>query len=365
MPSAHPSLEIERERDEREAREKRLKSEMSDIRAELERKKNDLIDVAADIKDNETELLQLEQDIAEKRQRQLDIEVRLDKDRGALSELILAMQRIERVPPEALIARPGAPLETAQSAMLLRNILPRLNKQAEELNNNLEELTKIIASLEEDREAALKTAKKLERNRTTLTGLLKERESLYARTEQDIASNKAELERISAQAKNLRELVARIEKKQQEEEARRQRQAELKKEAVVQTPVPRSGVAQVPLAGMIRTGYGKSDDIGAISKGIRIDGRSNAMVVAPMGGVVDFAGPFKGYGQIIIIRHEDEYHSLVAGLARIDTVVGRAVSAGEPIGQMAAEPAEDGNALYYELRHRGQPDNPAKKIPGL
>ncbi len=82
-----------------------------------------------------------------------------------------------------------------------------------------------------------------------------------------------------------------------------------------------------------------------------------------MGGVIDYAGKFKGYGNIIIIRHQKEYHSLVAGLSKIDTVVGRAVSAGEPIGKMGT--SNDGTSLYYELRYKGQPINPSKKISGL
>ncbi len=85
-----------------------------------------------------------------------------------------------------------------------------------------------------------------------------------------------------------------------------------------------------------------------------------------MGGVVDYAGIFKGYGNIIILRHEKDYHSLIAGLDKIDTIVGRAVNAGEPMGKMVSSSSDGGQpVLYYELRHKGKPVNPSKKISGL
>jgi septal ring factor EnvC (AmiA/AmiB activator) len=75
---------------------------------------------------------------------------------------------------------------------------------------------------------------------------------------------------------------------------------------------------------------------------------------------VRYTGPFKNYGQLVIIEHQKGYHSLVAGLDRIDTVVGQSVSAGEPVGILG--PAPDGGkpSVYYELRHKGQPVNPAR-----
>ncbi|MEM7618363.1 MAG: peptidoglycan DD-metalloendopeptidase family protein [Pseudomonadota bacterium] len=364
IPSENPINQIEQSKEERKRKEAELKKEMAQIKSDLKSKKNDLLKVAKNIKANESKLLNLQGEIDKKLQEQLSIEVNLEKDRAALSNLVLAMQRIERVPPEALIVRPGAPLETAQSAMLLQNILPRLYKKADELNTSLEKLNQVVADLESSRKKALDTAKNLQISQGRLNALLNERELLYSKTEKDAVQNKQELARISKEAKNLRDLVKRIERKQQkEEEQRRQAKKSNIKKAVIKTPVPSAGEAQLPISGIIKTSYGKSDDIGALSKGLKIEGRKNALVVSPMGGVIDYAGPFKGYGNIVIIRHQKDYHSLVAGLSKIDTVVGRAVSAGEPIGKMGNSSEEI--SLYYELRHKGQPVNPSKKISGL
>jgi septal ring factor EnvC (AmiA/AmiB activator) len=79
-------------------------------------------------------------------------------------------------------------------------------------------------------------------------------------------------------------------------------------------------------------------------------------VVAPWDGRVEFAGPFRGYGQILIIEHGDGYHSLLAGLERIDVAVGQALVAGEPVGVVKS--GEGKPSLYLELRRHGQPIDP-------
>ena len=116
---------------------------------------------------------------------------------------------------------------------------------------------------------------------------------------------------------------------------------------------------------MIKTRYNEEDDFGAKSKGVSIEGYGGALIVAPMGGVIRFAGYFKNYGNMLIIEHKNGYHSLVAGLENIDTVVGQAVNAGEPLGVLHKSSSGQKPVLYYELRQNGKPVNPTKKFGDL
>jgi septal ring factor EnvC (AmiA/AmiB activator) len=68
---------------------------------------------------------------------------------------------------------------------------------------------------------------------------------------------------------------------------------------------------------------------------------------------------------MVIIEHKGGYHSLVAGLEKIDTVVGQSVMAGEPLGLLHYPKAQEKPVLYYELRYNGKAVNPARKISGL
>jgi len=114
------------------------------------------------------------------------------------------------------------------------------------------------------------------------------------------------------------------------------------------------GAMPMPVRGRLVTRFGEHDDVGTESQGISILARAGAQVVAPYDGTVAFAGPFRGYGLLLIIEHTDGYHSLLAGMQRIDSRVGQTVRAGEPVGVMGSgEPA-----LYIELRRAGRPINP-------
>jgi len=81
-------------------------------------------------------------------------------------------------------------------------------------------------------------------------------------------------------------------------------------------------------------------------------------VLAPFDGQVIYRGPFRSYGEILIIQHGGGYHSVLAGLGRSDAAVGQWVLAGEPVGAMGSP--QDGKAqLYVELRRDGHPIDPA------
>ena len=130
-------------------------------------------------------------------------------------------------------------------------------------------------------------------------------------------------------------------------------------EAVTRSFAKARGTMPYPVAGSLSGRYGATaqtaGDAGLLAKGITITARAGAQVVAPFDGIVAFSGPFRGYGQLLIIEHSEGYHTLLAGMGHIDAVVGQRVLAGEPVGVMENEGAP---ALYVELRRDGQPINP-------
>ncbi len=149
------------------------------------------------------------------------------------------------------------------------------------------------------------------------------------------------------------------------------------------------GATVAPVAGPVEVAFGgPSPDAFAEagrSRGIRYSTAPDAVVVAPAAGRVVFAGPFRGYGLLLIVEHDDRYHSILAGFGRISARVGDVVDAGAPVGIMASGSGTDDlqhaavgadrklsgyqtphaeqrsasvMGLYYELRLDGQPVNP-------
>jgi septal ring factor EnvC (AmiA/AmiB activator) len=133
--------------------------------------------------------------------------------------------------------------------------------------------------------------------------------------------------------------------------------------------IDRQNMVFAPARGRILTHFGDPMDTGGQSKGLVLETRPGAQVVAPFDGRIAFEGPFRSYGQILIIEHGGGYHTVLAGMDRVDAVVGQWLLAGEPVGVMAGlgtnpgansgvTPPAGRPKLYLELRRDGQPVDP-------
>lgn len=354
-----------------------LKKKMQSAEEQLEEARKELVSLSANLQASQKTLSDLGARIATLEKEEAALNVKIRADYGSMGNLILAMERLRRVPTEALIMRPGAPLETAQSALILQSILPAINARSEQMSADLNRMKTIHESLQADKAAADKTAATLAAQQKDLQALLKQRETLYGRTRNAYDHQAESVARMAAQAQSLEQLVARLEQSEREAAAREQEMRQKEKQAAAKNRVALKTPARArppalpggswtsPIQGHIVSAFGDSDEIGAESKGIRLAAASNALVTAPAGGIIRFAGAFRNYGNMVIIEHDRGFHSLMSGLARIDTAVGRKISAGEPIGTLSGSGAAGLPTLYYELRHNGKPVDPSAKFPDL
>ena len=116
----------------------------------------------------------------------------------------------------------------------------------------------------------------------------------------------------------------------------------------------------LPVAGRLVTGFGAVTPGQAQARGISILAMGGAQVVAPGAGRVAFAGPYRGYGLIVIIEHGGGWTSLVTGLSQLDCQVGEQLVTGGSLGR--AGPNRP--LLTLELRRQGIPVNPLDFIRG-
>ncbi|HNS45375.1 MAG TPA: peptidoglycan DD-metalloendopeptidase family protein, partial [Alphaproteobacteria bacterium] len=345
--------QMEAQKSEQEDLEKQAKS----LEKGMKGLKKDLISIAGKVQDYETSMRELEERLSQLRKNKSDLTNSLSKQKKSIADLVLALERIRRLPPETLVARPDAPLETAQAATVLSSILPELDSRAKRLKLDLDELQKIEGELT-DKQASLKeTTEKLKTDQVKLDKLMDEREKSLKDTKKQVAKREESIAQLSKSAKDLSDLIAKVDEKnrilaQRADESRTQnarssRPTSPQIEQAMQAALPSLGNSRLPVSGIIKTRFGQTDDIGAKSQGLTIEARPGTVVVAPLGGIVRYAGPFKKYGSIILLEHKNKFHSLVAGLGKIDTFVGQSVDAGEPLGRL---PDYTGR-LYYELRY--------------
>ena len=113
---------------------------------------------------------------------------------------------------------------------------------------------------------------------------------------------------------------------------------------------------QAPTPGPILHRFGDSLSNGGLSNGVTIKAAAKAPVTAPQAGLVQYVGPVKGWGVILILRMTGGYHLVLAGLDKTSVVAGQTVPVGAAVGTMP-DPAQ---GLYLEVRAGGEPVDPGR-----
>src|SRR3981081_1881864 len=126
------------------------------------------------------------------------------------------------------------------------------------------------------------------------------------------------------------------------------------------------GLFALPVNGVRIRDFGGSGGSGGAQKGISLAARPGAQVTTPCDGWVVYAGPFRSYGQLLILNAGGWYHVLIAGMERISVNIGQFILTGEPVATMgtksqvasiiAANASQP--VLYVEFRKDGTPIDP-------
>ena len=308
-----------------------------------------LVQRAAAVQAAERELSQLEATLATLEEARKATAADLARQRQALLLSLAALERLAMTPPGAALVDEN-PLDLARGSLLLRIAVPELQRRASALEGELAQLDGLGREIESRRARAQSLASALDKDRQQVAELLKRKADLKRQTAAQAATTQARSVKLAAEAQDLRDLLDRLAKEKQ------QSPSGPKPDNI--RPFPSlAGSLVPPVSGQIVARFGMLDAAGSSAKGILLETRSGAAVVAPFDGQILFRGPFRSYGEILIIQHSGGYHSLLAGLARSDAVVGQWVLAGEPVGIMG--PSKDGNPkLYMELRRDGHPIDP-------
>jgi murein hydrolase activator len=392
---------------EQELQSSRVKAEgltkdLAALAEERARLNSELIEAGQRVQESEAKLSETEGKLAELTEQVTVIQSSITERKVAIVKMLSAMQRIGRTPPPAIVTRRDDALAVVRGAMLLADVFPELKYQADNLSHELEGLVTLETSIRERRDEQKQETDRLAAGQARLDRLLKEKKSKLAQGEAELVQVRQSTEQLSREATNLNELIerldvqiARAEVAQYDAEiaAEKALRARLQQE-VMATPAnenvveikPEStkvafaspdrlkpalpfeqakGTLRLPAQGRQLKRFGDLDTAGAPLKGISLQTRDEARITAPADGWVVYAGPFRSYGQLLIINAGGGYHLLLAGMSRIDVSLGQFVLAGEPIAVMG-NPKESSISsddisrpvLYVEFRKDGRPVDP-------
>jgi len=392
---------------EQELQSSRVKAEgltknLAALAEERARLNSELIEAGKRVQASEAKLSETEGKLAELTEQVNVIQSSITERKEAIVQMLSAMQRIGRTPPPAIVTRRDDALAVVRGAMLLAKVYPELKYQADNLSQELKGLVALENGIRERRDEQKREAGSLTAERARLDALLEEKKSKLAQGKVELTQVTQSAEQLAADAVNLNELIERLDAQIAKAEvaqydaeiaAEKALRARLQQE-VMATPAnekvveikPEStqvafaspdrlkpampfeqakGTLRLPAQGRQVHGFGDADAAGTTLKGISLQTREEARITAPADGWVVYAGPFRSYGQLLIINAGGGYHLLLAGMSRIDVSLGQFVLAGEPIAVMGSAAAsgssgEDSSSpvLYVEFRKDGRPIDP-------
>jgi septal ring factor EnvC (AmiA/AmiB activator) len=287
----------------------------------------------------------------------------LGEKQDALSALLAGLQRLEQNPPPALVVEPGDILSALRGAMLLGTIVPDLKSQSEALAQQLDRLNEVEAAIKSRKQDMAAETQRLQAQRDELDRLVLQKKALVNQSSAELEAERQRTARLAEKAKSLKQLLASIadERKRAEAEAAAQQQAEeqarKRQEELQRQPkmafADAKGKLAFPAQGQIVRRYGEPDGLGRKTQGVMIATRPGAQVITPADGKVEFAGPFRSYGQVAIINPGGGYRILLAGMDKATVDVGEFLRAGEPVGEMGTGPASV--TLFGEVVQDGRP----------
>jgi Membrane-bound metallopeptidase len=230
--------------------------------------------------------------------------------RHQLARLLSVLQQLERDPPPALLVSPQDAKDAVRAAILVKALTPELQARARAYAQDAGEV------MRQRRLAAVQSE------------ALFERESLAAESLPEPKSNAGLA---------LREPPP---------------------------PLPPGALRAperlvMPADGPIVRRFGEPLAGGGKANGVTLAAPRGAKVVSPGVGVVQYVGPVKGWGVILILRLAGGYHLVLAGLERTSVQVGQSVAAGQPVG-WAVDGRQSTSELYLEVREQGSPVDPGR-----
>ncbi len=307
----------------------------------------------------------------------------LARQSAALARMLPLIERLSLYPAETLLASPAKPEDALTGLMVLRGLGTQISSRAQVIRVRQLDLARLSASLEAQGHG-LMALRQEQATRGQAVALQAERAAAAQRASQaaaDAASRQAAAS--AARAASLQDAVARIEAAQREAEIRFQQQAAAAEHAsrpdVARTaradaasvsfgagPGLAPGPAAAPVAGRLVQGWGASTDAGPAT-GVTYAPPALAAVSAPCDGRIDFAGPFRSYGKMLILDCGHGYRFVLAGLDRLDVAVGQKLAKGVALGRMPDwSLATQGRrpSLYVQLRHGTQAIDPSGFLRG-
>lgn len=285
-------------------------------------------------------------------------------DRDGLKDLLAALVAASRKKPPALATHPDNATQAIRSAIIMRDMADDLEARSKTLAAEIRKYADLLEAVERENELLSVEENILAEKRQEIAELAAIKRAAYEDISGEAETLRRRVNALAQKADNVRTLLASLEANAPVAPSRKP--ADLRappptRNATNQKPISVAVLERLglPATGQLIQSFGDDLPTGRKAEGITLRTRASAQVVAPSDAVIEYAGPFRSFGKMLILRTGDGYHIVLYGLSDVYTTLGQSVLAGEPIGRMTAR-TDVSPDLHMELRRDGTPEDPQK-----
>ncbi len=313
--------------------------------------------LTATIRAYEEGLSALREGLRQVRLREATLTLQFDAKRDRVSQLIGVLTQMERDPTPLLLLHPSGPLGTVRSAMMLADVTPAIQAEAETLRGELQEMSDLRALQTAAGKTLAQGLQTAQTARTELSQAVSDRTDLP----RGFTDDPDVLRGLLESADTLDAFAAGL-------------ALNPKEAAGLQSFASAKGTLPYPVLGTILRRANEADSAGVRRPGLTLATRPRALIAAPWSGTIRFMGPLLDYGNVIILEPGDGYLVILAGIDSLYGQVGEVVAQGAPLGLMGGgEPSAaeflaaidegggvaDTETLYMEIRQGSDAVDPA------
>ena len=290
--------------------------------------------------------------------RETTLTLRFETKRDSIAQLLGVLASMEANPAPLLLLHPDGPLGTVRSGMMLADVTPALQAEANALKAELQELADLRSLQSAAGDTLAKGLAAAQTARSALSQAISDRTELPRRFTEDPEV----LRGLLQSADTLDAFASGLSPSDS---------------GTASSFTAAKGSLPLPVQGTVLRQPDEADAAGIRRPGVALATQARALVTAPWPATIRYRGPLLDYGNVMILEPGDGYLLVLAGLETVYGEVGEVVAAGAPLGLMggtevtsATASAEfttaaadgsggrDTETLYMELRQGSKPVNP-------
>ena len=373
--------------DASEARRKTLANDIATYKTDRARFETTLLTLTKKAADDDGRIADAETRLAKLTASEDQLKQSLNGRRAVIAEVLAALQRMGRKPPPALLVQPEDVLKAIRTSMLLGAVLPGMRAETEALAESLGRLAQTRRAIEEERRGLTADLAALKNEQLRLTTLIDARQDALGKAQDELAAERDKAKQLAEHAGSLKDLIGGMERESgaAAQAAQAAQKSDEKLAALMPNGVPppsvkdparlapavafatTKGLLPLPVSGSVVRRFGEDDGLGSTEKGMLFATRTGSLVASPADGWIAYAGPYRSFGQLLILNAGGGYYIVLAGMDRVNVSLGQFVLAGEPVAAMGDGTTKTAAAvalgavqplLYVEFRKDGATIDP-------